>query len=698
MDKKPRSFATFLASIETMNVLDARRTRSDLVQQIRKTKGLLDAANPAPAQQAALRRLQTAVSAVDARLTLLGVDQADDTLGSDKLAASATAAIASPSNVQLRDVLRSPSAISHFLEWMERKQRGMLPQFWLSVDMFKGPLEDVESGSEDEGDAAASGHAAPREVKALREDLHLFADHYFGSERLSISRRHVDVVRKFLDTSPESPTSRHAVHVLRQSVLKAQREIEHEMLEDDWPAFRQSVGFFSAVDDLARERQAVVGSPAPASPDEAVFAATDAALQAGAPKARSRAALAALNLGSASPLSTAGGRSALFGDVEDGAPSPRHRASGQLRAPAMTQKLDLLIGGAGTTRGSSGRAPLFQEALFGEDDAASEEETVEESASETLRADRMDALQHALSSIIDEDGQSVLDPARHRVAAASRTARPLSVASSDSGTRSPVTGPSRRVSEAAVASKPRFATAKRDLRPAFKRSGTSGGDEEQSHRRLAVFGDDEQEPPAQATSETLEEDVAETAVPVRGQAVRPNLDFGAELRRVEAEIARLDGQLELLDALIRKAELTGASAKETRLLQKSHSTVARELREQRWERTQIAERDAQSELLPGRTEVSIAQTSVGHEQDGKDYVLYIIEVTRLAEDEPGEEAESRVQSGHAVSRRYAEFHALHVRLRDRVRHAGYLWRSSADLSKLSCPRSARSSRCSLASG
>jgi sorting nexin-25 len=690
-DKKSRSFASFLASIETMNVLDARRTRSDLVQQIRKTQGLLDAASPGTAQQAALRRLQTAVSTVDARLALLGVDQAED--GSDKLAAAAPGAAVSSSSVQLRDILRSPSAISHFLEWMERKQRGMLPQFWLSVDMFKGPLEDVESDSEDEGDAAASGNAAPREVQALREDLRLFADHYFGSERLSISQRHIDVVRRFLDTSPEAPTSRRAVHVLRQSVLKAQREIEGEMLEDDWPAFRQSAGFFSAVDDLAREKQAVVGSPAPASPDEAVF--PDGVLQAGTPKIRSRAALAAVPFASASPLA-AGGRSALVGDAEEGTHSPRLR-SGQLRAPAMTQKLDLLIGGAGTTRGSSGRAPLFQEALFGEEDAVSEDEAAEENAGETLRADRMDALQHALSSIIDEDGQPSLDPARQRVAAGSRPARPLSVASSDSGARSPVPGPSRRVSEATVSAKARFATAKRDLRPAFKRSGTSGGDEEHSHRRLAVFGDDTQESPTQAATVSLEDDVAELH-PIRAQTARPSLDYGAELARVDAEIARLNGQLELLDALVRKAELTGASAKETRLLQKSHSTVARELREHCWERTQIAERDAQSALLPGRTEVSIAQTSVGHEQDGKDYVQYIIEVIWLAADEPGEDAESRVQSGHAVSRRYAEFHALHVRLRERVRYATFVRLCGADLRTLSCLKSARWSLCSPASG
>jgi hypothetical protein len=248
-----------------------------------------------------------------------------------------------------------------------------------------------------------------------------------------------------------------------------------------------------------------------------------------------------------------------------------------------------------------------------------------------------------------------------------------------------------------VSAKARFATAKRDLRPAFKRSGTSGGDEEHSHRRLAVFGDDTQESPTQAATVSLEDDVAELH-PIRAQTARPSLDYGAELARVDAEIARLNGQLELLDALVRKAELTGASAKETRLLQKSHSTVARELREHCWERTQIAERDAQSALLPGRTEVSIAQTSVGHEQDGKDYVQYIIEVIWLAADEPGEDAESRVQSGHAVSRRYAEFHALHVRLRERVRYATFVRLCGADLRTLSCLKSARWSLCSPASG
>ena len=54
---------------------------------------------------------------------------------------------ATKSTVPLRDILRNPNSLSYFMEFMDRRNRSLPVQFWLTVESFKNPLETVDSDS-----------------------------------------------------------------------------------------------------------------------------------------------------------------------------------------------------------------------------------------------------------------------------------------------------------------------------------------------------------------------------------------------------------------------------------------------------------------------------------------------------------------------------------------------------------------------
>ena len=64
------------------------------------------------------------------------------------------------------------------MEFMDRRQRSLLVQFWLTVESFKNPLESVDSGSSDEDDETLLD---PAQSATLKEDISLINELYFSS-------------------------------------------------------------------------------------------------------------------------------------------------------------------------------------------------------------------------------------------------------------------------------------------------------------------------------------------------------------------------------------------------------------------------------------------------------------------------------------------------------------------------------------
>ncbi|KAG6907271.1 hypothetical protein DXG01_009645 [Tephrocybe rancida] len=195
-----------------------------------------------------LDRLYTAKRRVEERIVVLGGD--DD--HNPRMSYQETA---QKSGLALRDVLRDPSSLSYFMEFMDRRHRSLLVQFWLTVESFKNPLESVDSGSSDGEDERLQDSSSSATVA---EDISMMNDLYFSRSALhptlaSISKKHIDVIRAFAESqSPPTPTAQRKV---RRSVMLAQRQVEKDM-EQDFEDFERSELWFRAMGDTDFGRQA----------------------------------------------------------------------------------------------------------------------------------------------------------------------------------------------------------------------------------------------------------------------------------------------------------------------------------------------------------------------------------------------------------------------------------------------------------
>ncbi|ORX36019.1 PXA domain-domain-containing protein [Kockovaella imperatae] len=232
-----RQFEAFLRSIPKVRTLgEARHLRVDIEREQRAAKSALDEAiesNDELRSKIAkkyLKRLERARLEVDNRITAL----------SGSVPTPAPAAQARP--ITLYSVLADPATLAPWLEFMERRKRARLVQFWLTVEGFKNPLED----------------ASQLQAQTVRDDL-LFLEQYADA----MSETHLDVIRRATDT-PES------LAAARQAMLAAQKEVYEAMEENDWPQFRKTELFLKASTEIAKSQQAVIPPKDTSTPDSQI--------------------------------------------------------------------------------------------------------------------------------------------------------------------------------------------------------------------------------------------------------------------------------------------------------------------------------------------------------------------------------------------------------------------------------------------
>ncbi|KAK2461433.1 hypothetical protein APHAL10511_005896 [Amanita phalloides] len=244
-----RQFESFLRSInKCASLLDARRLKNDIVGEIRRTRLLLanheneDWIDGEKTEDvvAFLDRLYTAKRKVEQRIIVLG--------GGDS-PKQATFTEAQPkSTLNLRDILRNPNSLSYFMEFMDRRHRSLLVQFWLTVESFKNPLESVDSdSSENESEPIQAASI----TSTIKEDISMIHDLYFSSSNLHpalafISNKYADVIRDFArnETTPSDAFQRR----VRRCILLAQKQVERAM-EQDFESFERSELWFRALGD-----------------------------------------------------------------------------------------------------------------------------------------------------------------------------------------------------------------------------------------------------------------------------------------------------------------------------------------------------------------------------------------------------------------------------------------------------------------
>lgn len=122
-----------------------------------------------------------------------------------------------------------------------------------------------------------------------------------------------------------------------------------------------------------------------------------------------------------------------------------------------------------------------------------------------------------------------------------------------------------------------------------------------------------------------------------------------------SEIEVLYRQEAVLEPLLHKAELTN-NVSNLRILRKSKVNLEKEIQRKELQRQQYIVQESDNSLY-GRSNIQIRSYMSSSDQGGH-YMLYIIEVERLASD-------GSVSAGWVVARRYSQFFQLHQHLRAR---------------------------------
>ncbi|KAJ7459152.1 PhoX domain-containing protein [Mycena galericulata] len=378
-----RQFESFLRSINRCSsLLDARRLKNDVVGEIRRTRVSLanhekeDWINGEKTEDvvAFLDRLYTAKRKVEERIAVLGG-------GDDSLRQSSYQEPGSKSGLTLRDVLQNPSSLSYFMEFMDRRHRSLLVQFWLTVESFKNPLESVDSsssGDEDEHIQDASTSVT------VNEDISMIYELYFSTPTphptlASIPKKHIQRIRDF--ATSEQPPSPATQRTVRRSVMLAQRQVERNM-EHDFEEFERSELWFRAIGDtdFGRSPQRKSPEPPPLLKDRRSITAPG---------------LANLHLPLASPLKQSYGAIPQMPPRSESSPGyvrqrtasgGSHRSSGSHKShQSRPSNIEVLMSPVSDMSSESTRAPLFDDP----DDRLQRAEEV-----------RMEAIQAALTDIM----------------------------------------------------------------------------------------------------------------------------------------------------------------------------------------------------------------------------------------------------------------------------------------------------------
>ncbi|VEU19418.1 DEKNAAC100183 [Brettanomyces naardenensis] len=187
-------------------------------------------------------------------------------------------------------------------------------------------------------------------------------------------------------------------------------------------------------------------------------------------------------------------------------------------------------------------------------------------------------------------------------------------------------------------------------------SKVSGMDEDMSEKEGDDYDDDESaliESGTESMILSLHGPSSEVRVAAPG-----DLNLVDEINKLGIEIDRLKQQLLIISTLLSKAELT-SNTSELKILNKSKDSLEREVQLRELQRQQYTVQQSESSLF-NRSKVSI-QSYITAKEDGRDFVMYLIEVQRVSNDDP-----NVVVAGWLVARRFSQFYKLHKYLR--VRH------------------------------
>ncbi|KAK6465231.1 intermediate filament protein [Scheffersomyces coipomensis] len=136
-----------------------------------------------------------------------------------------------------------------------------------------------------------------------------------------------------------------------------------------------------------------------------------------------------------------------------------------------------------------------------------------------------------------------------------------------------------------------------------------------------------------------------------------NLNLAEEIPKLTEEIEKLNEQVIILTPLLRKAELTN-NVGDLKILSRSMVSLEREINSKELQKQQYIVQENDNSLY-GKSRVCI-QSYISGNENGKEFILYIIEVQKFDSNDP-----NVVKAGWVVARRFSQFYKLHEYLKSR---------------------------------
>lgn len=595
--------------------------------------------------------------------------------------------------------------MAYFLEFMERRYRARLVQFWLTVEGFKDPLEAAGRDSA----VNITSQLLPDEARTsdnttIAEDASFLYLAYItqdeGKTALQIPSRHRVVIRDFAENlAPGAAISIGDVRKTKHAMFAAQRSVFEQMEEDDWPDFQRSELFLKAIANLetgsARTSRALPPLAQPALINKPRLSAVPPP----PPPRRQNTAPAPFSAtsGLASPLQRPVPRlvngsfpsAALVSDptlsmsptqsarvASDGASSAGRPTRATSEEPLKSGRDQAT---PGLHRGSSHFDVLMADTTPKERDPLfDQEEDGDEADDEYIQVQRMEAIQAALNEIIASDDMTASrmsetgrdvgnstpgDSASLSASMISLGAKPYvqhdrlasrSVEDLSKPTGNPhfISAPHSRQTSGKAGTLPTLAERRSlsNFSPTHERPSRHLFDDD-----LSVDGeaDDQPQPAVDDNGDHQLDDIVQLAEP-------GNLYLGVEIGRLQEKLQELVRQENVLETLIRQAELTGNQA-ELRILNRSLSSVRRETRTSIFQKAQYEQQEEENRLEPGKTRVTIPR-HIDTSEDGKQVVRYIVRIEQSSHNSDGAIGSSALHWD--VARRYNDFHELDKSVRD----------------------------------
>ena len=601
-----RKFEKFVRAIRQCSTLsDARRFRNEVSSQLKRESMLQDQ------DQIYLRRLETGKRILDQRVGMLSVAG-----GSNKVQSTQTAGenqtVSRMENAGVLEILRDASGLSYFMEYMDRLHLMSLVQFWIVVDGLRNPLEDDSPGDSSFVDVPMQWSESDR------LDLTQISEAYLTRPELRISSAIRQAVQDFLRSGKHATMNQY--QKARSAILRAQTSVQEELQEKHLPNFRKSDLFYKLLtSDVASAKVEAQTLAAHESHGQAYEPpGQNFRLRPQPPSVPITRVNSGVSNGKLAVKSTSSSdlKSVLLGNQD--APTRIRRS------------LDVNTSG-----------PLFDDYAEQEDRERPRRSFDAVSANSeqpaTSQQHVVEAMEAALNDIMtdnshhDELPDSLADPQNQALENSEKLLKP---------TRE--FGAIEAVSLQEKSERPNLASlglVDTSSRIGFFRDNDLFGEDKLLEDEHTVSDDGSE-------GKDLDEEIHEAAP--------GDLGLAEAISALTVDVDRLIAQESVVDTLTRKAELTNNVA-ELRILGKSKSSLQREIQRKELQRQQYIVQESDNSLF-GRAVINIKSIMVGKEDDGQEFALYVIEVSRQA-------GEHMSPAAWAVARRYSEFHRLHQRLR-----------------------------------